>query len=85
MGGFFRPMKVHFEILNIDVLEARAESGTHDTASLAALRIISGKHPVKLLGRGEVKKKYAISVHAASEGAKKAIEKAGGSVIIVRS
>lgn len=78
-------MRVHYETINLDVLEAKAEGGTHDRTSLAKLRIIGGKRPLKLLGRGEVKKKFELTVHAASDSAKAAIEKAGGSVTIVRA
>jgi len=38
--------------------------------------------PVKLLARGEVKKKFDITVHAASKSAIKMIEDAGGTVTI---
>jgi large subunit ribosomal protein L15 len=84
MGGFFRPMKVVMEPLNIDTLEAKVEAGTYDVAALAKARVVSGKKSVKLLGRGEVKKKFALTVHAASASAKAAIEKAGGSVTIAK-
>lgn len=84
LGGFTRPMKVVMEPLNLDVLEARVQAGKYDVAALAKLRIITGKRSVKLLGRGEVKKKYDLTVHAASESAKAAITKAGGSVTIAQ-
>ena len=77
-------MKVLYEVLNLDVLEEKAESGAHDSVSLARLRVVSGKRPVKLLGRGGVTKKFNLTLHAASGSAKEAIEKAGGSVTIVR-
>jgi large subunit ribosomal protein L15 len=38
---------------------------------------------VKVLGRGELKAKLTITVHAFSETAKEAIEKVGGSVNLV--
>lgn len=85
LGGFHRPMKVHYEVLNLDDLEARADAGSYDAASLASLRLVRKGRPVKLLGRGEVKKKFDLTVHAASGSAKEAIEKAGGSVTLVRS
>ncbi len=84
LGGFTRPMKVIMEPLNLDVLEKRAPAGTYDISSLAKIRLVSGKRSVKLLGRGEVTKKFALTVHASSEAAKAAIEKAGGSVTIAK-
>lgn len=84
LGGFHRPMRPDYDILNLDRLEAKAEPGTYDTAKLASLRLVSGKNKIKLLGRGTVSKKFALTVHASSEAAKAAIEKAGGSVTITR-
>jgi large subunit ribosomal protein L15 len=72
------------EPLNLDVLEKKLDAGAYDVAALAGKRIVSGKRSVKLLGRGEVKKKFALTVHAASKSAKAAVEKAGGSVTIVK-
>jgi large subunit ribosomal protein L15 len=45
--------------------------------------MVSGRSPVKLLGRGALTKKLALTVNAASKSAKAAVEKAGGSVTIV--
>ena len=39
--------------------------------------------PVKLLGKGEIEKKYTIKVHAVSKSAKESIEKLGGSVTLL--
>lgn len=73
------------EVLNLDVLEKRAAAGTYDIPALVALRLISGNRPVKLLGRGELKKKISVSVNAASKSAKAAVAKAGGTVTIVKA
>lgn len=85
LGGFISPMRVEVEVLNLDTLEKKLPAGSYDNASLAAARLVGGKTPVKILGRGTVTKKFALSVHAVSKSAKEAIEKAGGSVTIVRS
>ena len=39
--------------------------------------------PVKLLGKGEIEKKYTIKVHSISKSAKESIEKLGGSVTLL--
>ena len=83
LGGFVHPRRVTMEPLNLDILEKRLQAGTYDLAALKAHRVISGRGPVKLLGRGTVTKKISITVNAASKSAKAAIEKAGGSVTIV--
>ena len=84
LGGFKRPRALTMEPLNIDVLEARVPAGTYDCATLKSLRVISGNRPVKLLGRGTVTKKFALTVNAASKAAKAAIQKAGGTVTIAK-
>ncbi len=85
LGGFLAPSRVEVEILNLDTLEAKVPAGTHDRSSLAALRLVSGKLPLKILGRGTLTKKFSITAHGASKSAKAAIEKAGGSLTIAKS
>ncbi len=85
LGGFISPMRVTVDVLNIDTLERKVPPGSYDKASLSALRLVNGKDPVKILGRGKVTKKFALSVYAVSKSAKEAIEKAGGTVTIVRA
>jgi large subunit ribosomal protein L15 len=45
--------------------------------------VISKFDKIKILGRGELKAKVNVEVHAISETAKKAIEEKGGTVKIV--
>jgi large subunit ribosomal protein L15 len=45
--------------------------------------LVSKKQLVKVLGRGEIKVAVEVKAHAFSETAKKAIEAAGGSVVLV--
>ncbi len=84
LGGFTHPRRVNMEPLNLDVLEKRVAAGTYDVTALKALRIVSGRSPVKLLGRGTITKKLTLTVNAASKSAKLAVEKAGGSVTIAK-
>lgn len=83
LGGFTNPNRKEYEVLNLDTLEAKLEAGSYDVAALRAAKIVCTKKPVKILSRGELKKKFDLSVHAASKAAKEAIEKAGGKVTIV--
>jgi large subunit ribosomal protein L15 len=85
LGGFTTPRRVEMEVLNLDTLEAKVPAGTYDVAALAALRLVSGKRSVKLLGRGTVTKNFALTVQAASKSARDAIKKAGGSVTIAKA
>ena len=49
---------------------------------VAAGLIRSARSPVKLLGEGKITKKLTIIVDACSSGARKAVEKAGGEVMV---
>lgn len=82
LGGFMRPRRKNFEPLNIGLLET-LDAGTYDVSALSDAGLIHGRKPVKLLGTGKLTKKFSITVNAASESAKKAIEQAGGSLTIL--
>lgn len=84
LGGFTNPKRTEYEALNIAVLEEKLEAGSYDEAALRSAKLLRTKKPVKLLARGELKKKFTLTVHAASANAKKAIEAAGGSVTIAQ-
>lgn len=81
LGGFNNPNRVEYEVVNLDTLEEKLAAGKYDVAALKENNIVSTGKRIKLLARGEVKKKFEITVHAASKIAKEAIEKAGGKVI----
>ena len=84
--GFNNPNKVTFKVINLDVLETLAESFGTNTVDVAFLQLhglVSGKDKVKVLGRGELTKALQVSVHAFSASAVEAIEKAGGSTVVL--
>ncbi len=82
LGGFLSVRKITYEVVNLGTLEAKLEAGTYGPAELKSARLVSGKSPVKLLGKGDLSKKFALTVHAASKSAKAAVAKAGGSVTL---
>jgi len=82
LGGFRNPRRKEYEVLTLAALEAKMPAGSYDKAALREAKLISTKKPVKLLATGEVKKKFVLTVDAASAKAKEAVEKAGGSVKI---
>lgn len=84
LGGFTTPGRIEMEVLNLDTLEAKVPAGSYDRAALAGLRLVSGKRSVKLLGRGTVTKKFALTLQAASKSAVAALKKAGGSITIAK-
>lgn len=74
-----------FAPVNVNALEAHFENGAEINAeALAAAGLVRDKdQAVKLLGEGEVTKKFSVTVAAASKSAMDKIIKAGGSVSIV--
>ena len=82
LGGFKNPNRVEYEVVNVASLEEHLTAGKYDTEALKANKLVSTGKRVKLLARGDVKKKFEITVHAASKTAVKAIEKAGGKVTV---
>ena len=71
-----------FEVVNLALL-ANIEDATIDRNVLELAGLVRRKNrPVKLLGSGEIARAVTIHVDAASEGAVKAVEAAGGKVIL---
>lgn len=80
LGGFRNVNRKEYEVVNVSDLEAELSAGTYDAAALKEAKLIRTGKPVKLLARGDVKKKFDLTVHKASKAAVAAIEKAGGKV-----
>ena len=79
-----------FQILNLDVLERKFNSGEKvNLSTLLEKRLIAkmkGKVPrVKILGKGEITKPLIIEDCALSTSAKEKIKKAGGEVNNIKS
>jgi large subunit ribosomal protein L15 len=75
--------KTRFAVVNLDTLNTFDNGATVDEQTLLAAGIIRRPYDaVKILGSGELKKKLTINVDKASETAKAAIEKAGGSLSV---
>lgn len=83
LGGFKAPRRQEYEILNIGTIDERLPAGKYSLQDLKEKRIVRhGKH-VKILGQGELTKKFELEAHAASKSAKDAIRKAGGTITIL--
>jgi len=75
--------KVRFATVNLDALNAFEAGATVDEKALLEAGVIRRPYDaIKILGGGELKKKLTIVAHKASESAKAAIEKAGGSLTV---
>lgn len=84
LGGFINPNRQEYEVVNIADLESTLDAGSYDIDTLKSHKLLATNKPVKLLARGEVKKKFQLTVHAASKTAIAAIEKAGGSITLLQ-
>ena len=84
--GFKNPNRVEFKSINLDTLELLQEQLKTKNITVDLLienGLVGKKELVKILSRGELKTKLEVSAHAFSESAKEAIEKAGGTVLVV--
>ena len=81
------PFKLRYHVVNVGDLEKRCESGAHvDLEALKTVGLAPKKAKfLKILGWGELTKALTVSAHAVSEGARKKIEGASGSVSILRT
>jgi large subunit ribosomal protein L15 len=80
----FERFRTRTQPVNVADLQARFESGADvSPESLRAAGLAKGRDPVKVLGRGEVKKKLTVRAHAFSASAREKIEKAGGTCEVI--
>jgi large subunit ribosomal protein L15 len=76
----FENFRTKTQPINLADLEERFESGAEVTPeSLKEKGLAKRSDPVKVLARGEIKKKLEVHAHAFSAAAKEKIEAAGGS------
>jgi large subunit ribosomal protein L15 len=80
------PFRTYTQPVNLRDLDKKFRSGEEVTPETLKERglIRTTRKDVKLLGVGEVKKKLTITVHAASATAREKVEKAGGTVTLLR-
>jgi large subunit ribosomal protein L15 len=78
----FNNVGTTYEIVKLSQLDA-AQGETFDRAALELAGLVRRKNrPVKLLASGELTRAVTVHVDAASEAAVKAVEAAGGSVVL---
>lgn len=79
--GFKNINRVEYRAINLDVLQSIAEGKNVSEITIDVLYqngLIAKRDKVKVLGRGELKAKVNVSLHAFSKSAVEAIEKNGG-------
>lgn len=83
--GFTSRFKESYTIINLDQLEQHfgldEEINPEVLVQKKLVGSVSGK--IKILGRGQITRKFTVKAHAFSSTAKEQIEKAGGKIQIV--
>jgi large subunit ribosomal protein L15 len=89
--GFNKPNRIAYNEVNLARIQAAVDAGKLNVdapvtaEALAAAGVLTRKLAgVRLLGKGELKAKLAFEVFHASQGAIAAIEKAGGTVKLLK-
>ena len=82
----FERFRTHTQPVNLATLEQRFEDGAEVTPeTLRAAGLATRKHPIKILGNGDLSKKLTVRAHAFSATAREKIEGAGGSAETIDS
>ena len=77
--GFRSPNKTEYQVINVAALAPFGDGASVDVAALVGRGLVRPRGgPVKLLGEGASPRNLVVKVHAASEGARRKIEEAGG-------
>ncbi len=82
--GFNSPNRVVYSVVNVKTLEKYFSEGEEITPEkLYDKGLVKKNMPVKILGDGELTKKFTVKAHAFSSSAKEKIEKAGGTCEVI--
>ena len=82
--GFKNINRVEYKAINLDTIQALAETKNLQTVGINELvnaGFVSSKQLVKVLGKGTLTAKVEVAAHAFSKSAEAAIEAAGGKVV----
>ena len=85
LRGFKPVNKKYYALVNVDVLEEQFEEGAEiSPETLVASGVLRDIHDgLKILGNGEVSKKFTVKAHKISQSAQEKLTAAGGSVEIL--
>ncbi len=82
----FENFRTYTQPVNLSDLEERFEAGGEVTPeSLKSVGLATRRHPVKVLGNGEITKALTVKAHGFSASAKEKIEAAGGSCELIEA
>lgn len=85
LRGFKMAGRVEHVALNVGQLAGYVEGGKVTPDTLAAKGLIRADEKVKILGDGEVDAALEVHAHRASATARRKIEKAGGSIVLIEA
>ena len=79
--GFFNIFKTYYAVLNVRDLDVFEDGSTVEIESLKKAGMVKGRFDgIKILGQGEVKKKFILKNVLVSKTAREKIESVGGSI-----
>jgi large subunit ribosomal protein L15 len=80
----FEMFRTHTQPVNVATLDDRFKAGAEvNPDTLRAAGLAKRRHPVKILGQGEISKKLTVRAHAFSATARQKIESAGGTCEVI--
>ena len=87
LRGFKPVNKKYYALVNVDVLQEQFEDGAEITPeTLVASGVLRDIHDgLKILGNGEVSKKFTVRAHKISQSAQEKLTAAGGTVEVLKS
>ncbi len=84
LPGFKNPFKKVYAVINLSKLSRFADGTKVDAKTLVEAGLARAGAEIKILGAGRMKRKLRVETHAISNSAREAIEKAGGSVTVLK-
>ncbi len=83
--GFHNPFRVAYEVVNLDLLAAKFDTGATVTPELLREHglVPRGDRPIKILARGEISKKLTVRAHKFSGKASEKLQAAGGNAELI--
>jgi large subunit ribosomal protein L15 len=83
--GFHNVFRTEYAVVNLDTLADRFDAGTVITPELLREQgvVRGGKHPIKVLARGDISKKLTVKAHKFSGKAAEKIAAAGGATEVL--
>ena len=81
--GFKNYNRIQYDVINVGQLNKIETSDEINKDFLIKIGKINGSKPIKILGHGDLNKKFSIRVDAFSKSAESKVKSAGGSIVKV--